>query len=136
MIAAIGVIIVLLLVLQLTGTPARVGVTPALLGVLLILLLFVSLTVEIKDQRLTCSFGPGLIRRSIALSDIRDVRAVRNPWVLGWGIRWMPGGYWLWNVSGLDAVELTLATGAKFRIGTDEPDALVQAIQRTRSAVI
>jgi len=35
----------------------------------------------------------------------------------------------LWNVTGLQAVELTLTHGKKFRIGTDEPDALVRAIQ-------
>jgi len=37
---------------------------------------------------------------------------------------------WLvWNISGLDAVELTYCDGKKFRIGTDEPEALLEALK-------
>ena len=46
----------------------------------------------------------------------------------GWGIRLIPNG-WLWNVSGLGAVELSLVNGQRFRIGTDEPEQLATAIQ-------
>jgi hypothetical protein len=41
----------------------------------------------------------------------------------------MPGQYWLWNVSGLNAIELTLKNSKRFRIGTDEPEKLVDAIK-------
>ena len=68
-----------------------------------------------------------LISREIRVSEILGVSAVRNPWTYGWGLRLIPGG-WLWNVSGLDAVELQLRNGTLFRIGTDEPDALHAAI--------
>ena len=54
---------------------------------------------------------------------------MRNPWYVGWGIRLGPG-YWLWNVSGLSAVELVLADDRRFRVGTDEPEALSRAIER------
>jgi|WetSurMetagenome_2_1015567.scaffolds.fasta_scaffold37906_1 hypothetical protein len=91
--------------------------------------LFSSLTVEIAGGSLTCRFGPGLIRKEILLSEITDARAVTNTFMTGWGIRWLPGHYVLWNVSGFRAVELTLTSGKRFRIGTDEPDTLVQAIQ-------
>ena len=46
----------------------------------------------------------------------------------------MPGQYWLWNVSGLQAVELVLNNGKRFRIGTDEPENLVNAIQINKSS--
>jgi hypothetical protein len=95
--------------------------------------LFPSLTVAIQGGALRCSFGVGLIRKEIKLSDIKDVYPVTNPWIVGWGIRWVPGQYWMWNVSGLQAVELTLKTGKRFRIGTDEPDALSRAIQVNKS---
>jgi len=36
---------------------------------------------------------------------------------------------WLWNISGLDGVELALVSGRRFRIGTDEPKQLAAAIQ-------
>ena len=35
----------------------------------------------------------------------------------------------LYNVAGMDAIELKLTNGRVFRIGTDEPDQLLQAIQ-------
>jgi len=43
------------------------------------------------------------------------------------------GRYWVYNVSGLEAVEVTLRSGKRFRIGTDEPEALLTALQRARS---
>lgn len=132
----LGIAIVLMMITYLTIEPARPIVAPTI-GLLLVLrFLFASLTVEINNANVVCYFGPGLIRRKIALTDIRKVEAVRNPWIVGWGIRWMPGQYWLWNVSGYDAVELTLTNGSKFRIGTDEPEALVRAIQVNKAAVM
>ena len=56
------------------------------------------------------------------------VTQVRNRWWWGFGIRWTPHG-WMWNISGLDAVELTYHNGKKFRIGTDEPEALLEALK-------
>jgi hypothetical protein len=41
----------------------------------------------------------------------------------------MPGQYWLWNVSGMGAVELQLKNGSRFRIGTDEPETLARAVE-------
>ena len=89
--------------------------------------LFSSLTVTVDSRSVTIRFGPGPIRKRIELADIRDAQPVRNPWWYGWGIHMTPDG-WVWNVSGLDAVELTLGGGRRFRIGTDEPQALAEAI--------
>ena len=90
-------------------------------------MLFPTLTVVVERDRVRCFFGVGLIRRELRVSDIVAVSVVRNPWSYGWGLRLIPGG-WLWNVSGLDAVELRLHDGKLFRIGTDEPNALHDAI--------
>ena len=100
--------------------------------VVAILGLFSSLTVEIKEGFLRCRLGPGIIRRRFLLTDIEEARSVRNPWYAGWGIRWRPDQYVLWNVSGRNAVELVLKGGKRFRIGTDEPDVFVQAIQKNK----
>jgi hypothetical protein len=35
----------------------------------------------------------------------------------------------LWNAAGLNAFELTFENGKKFRIGTDEPQPLLEAIR-------
>jgi hypothetical protein len=85
------------------------------------------LAVEVDAQAVRCRFGIGLISRTVPLDDIVGATKVRNKWYYGWGIRFVPGG-WMFNVSGLDAVELQLKNGRCFRIGTDEPDALATAI--------
>lgn len=92
-------------------------------------IVFSSLRVEVDGRYLTCRFGAGLIRKRFALRDIGGVEPVRNPWYYGWGIRWTPRG-WLFNVSGLDAVELSLTSGKHFRIGTDQPQELTAALRR------
>jgi len=90
--------------------------------------LFGSLTIEVGEGALSCRFGPGLIRKRWPLGNIREARVVRNPWYYGWGIHLYPGGV-LYNVSGFQAVEVLLKGGKRLRIGTDEPDAVVRAIE-------
>jgi hypothetical protein len=97
------------------------------------LALFYSLSIEIHDNALTCRMGIGLIQKRILLSEIQQARAVQNPWYAGWGIHWLPGQYWIWNVSGLRGVELTLKNGKRFRIGTNEPESLVHAIESNKA---
>lgn len=109
------------------------------LGILVTILaitlaLFGWLTVDINARRLLIQFGPGLIRRSIPLDTIRGFAAVINPWYYGWGIRLTPHGI-LYNVSGLKAVEVLLDDGRRVRVGTDEPEALVRALQ-TATAIV
>ena len=89
--------------------------------------LFGSLTVQIEDGELSHWFGPGFWKKSYQLVDIESATAVRNSWLFGWGIRLTPHG-WLYNVSGLDAVQIELRSGRKLRIGTDDPKGLVEAI--------
>lgn len=114
----------------------RAGWPPALLFALAILfvlgILFYSLTVEISGGVLECRFGPGLIRKRFALRDVLDARPVRNRWYYGWGIRWIPPRGWMFNISGFDAVELSLASGKYFRIGTDQPEELAAAIRKAK----
>ncbi len=92
---------------------------------------FSSLTVTLDGDKLEVRFGPGFIRLSFLLSDIAAQRVVTNPWYYGWGIKLIPGG-WLYNVSGLQAVELQMVDGRRYRIGTDDPDGLALAIEEAR----
>ena len=111
-------------------TPEVNWVAAAIAGVLvLVLLLFGSLTVEIAGGHVRIRFGIGLIRKRWPLDGIESCRPVRNTWLYGWGIRKIPGA-WLYNVSGLDAVELKLKSGKTVRIGTDEPQALSAALEK------
>jgi len=108
------------------GGEAVRGVVAAVLVVVGVL--FSSLRTEVERGRLRVAFGPGWPSREEPLRNVAEVRRVRNPWVYGWGIRLTPHG-WLWNVSGLDAVELTRRDGSRFRVGTDDPEGLLAALQ-------
>ncbi len=76
---------------------------------------------------LLASFGIGLIKKKVPLAQIIACEPIRIRWRYGWGIHLTPYG-WLYNVSGLDAVAITLRTGRKFALGTDDPHGLAAAI--------
>jgi len=109
---------------------ASLGLIPLIVIAVLVVVacLFSSLTVGVSPETISIRFGVGLIRKSFRIRDIRDARAVRNRWYYGWGVRYTPHG-WLYNVSGLDAVELELKDGRKYRVGTDEPGQLLAAVR-------
>ncbi|GAB6057872.1 hypothetical protein [Desulfonatronum parangueonense] len=94
---------------------------------------FSSLTVTVTSTMLQAHFTPGWPRKSESLANIAAVRAVRNPWYYGWGIRLTPQGA-LYNVSGLDAVEVRTKDGKAFRIGTDEPEKLQRVLENAVSS--
>jgi hypothetical protein len=100
----------------------------ALVVLIAIAILFSSLTVEVSDDELRWRFGPGFWTYRLPLGDIEQVAVVRNRWTNGFGIRMAPG-FRLYNVSGLDAVELRLKSNDIKRIGTDDPQGLANALQ-------
>ena len=104
------------------------------IGLVLLLsaLLFWKLTIKIDNQTLRASFGIGLIQKTISIADIAECEAIRIRWWWGWGIHFTPYG-WLYNVSGLDAIVVTLRDGRSLCLGTDQPDELVAAIRRVAS---
>jgi hypothetical protein len=115
----------------------RASDAPAVLWTVMVILAlclanFYALTVEVTTDTLTVALGPGLLRKQFRILDLDDARRVRIAWYNGWGIRLTQHG-WLWNVSGLDAVEMELANGSRFRIGTDDTEGLLAAIQTARA---
>ena len=100
------------------------------LGVLLFVgLFFNKLTVKVSDESIYLAFGIGIIHRKINLRTIKKVEVVQNQWWYGYGIRYTPHG-WLWNIQGLDAIELTYGNGKCFRIGTGDAENLLMVLQR------
>lgn len=89
------------------------------LGLIALAWLFSSLTVIVNGGELRWYFGPGAWKYRISLHEIAGVRIVRNSVLSGFGIRARPG-FRLYNVSGLDAVEVRLKSGAIRCIGTDD----------------
>lgn len=89
--------------------------------------IFSSLTVEVSSEELSWYFGPGFWRKSVQRGEISSATPVSNKWWWGWGIHLTPKG-WLYNVSGLEAVEITLRNGKTIRIGSDQAPALAHAL--------
>jgi len=90
---------------------------------------FSTLTVTVDEQFLKIRFGK-IFSKKFLLNEIATVKKVRNHWYCGWGIRFcFRPRMIIYNVYGLDAVEITMKNGKIYRIGTDEPDKLELAIR-------
>lgn len=111
------------------GVGGVIAVVVAVTLIAVIIAIASVMRVTVTDEDVTVAFGRGWPHKRIDREDILSHRPVRNSWILGWGIRWFPGGT-MWNVWGLDAIELELATGRRFRIGTDDVEGLTMALQR------
>ncbi|MBI2990398.1 MAG: hypothetical protein HYY51_04430 [Candidatus Magasanikbacteria bacterium] len=104
---------------------ANFAITAIMALILFILASFSTLTVRIDEQFLKIRFGWGIFRKKFPLTDIATIGKVKNHWYYGWGIRlWFWPKMWIFNVSGFDAIELTMKNGKIYRIGTDEPEKL------------
>lgn len=115
-------------------------VTTITIPVAILVTAFSALTVEVDEETVVLRYQWGWPRKTIKRSRVVSHRVVRNRWYHGLGLRWIPGGE-LWNVWGLDAVELAFGPDAsdnyiaepkrrrRFRIGTDDPDGLERALR-------
>ena len=106
------------------------GFQSILLLIAALQVVFYQLTTIVTESTLTVRYGIGLLAFRFPLSEITQITERTVPWYAGYGIRWV-GDAWLFNVSGRDAIEVTLASGRKFWVGTDDPDGLA-AILRLR----
>jgi hypothetical protein len=93
--------------------------------------LFYALTVVGTDETLQIRFGIGLIRKTFRLEDIRAIEPFRTSFWHGWGIHFSPDGT-VFNVSGYDAVRLTMADRKRYIIGTDDRDRLIRYVNANR----
>ncbi len=102
-------------------------------ALLLTVAAFYKLTIQMDDKILRASFGIGLFRKTISTDEIIACEPIRIRWWYGWGIHLTPYR-WLYNISGWDAVAITLRAGRRLCFGTDDPHGLVAAIRRFASA--
>ena len=109
------------------------AVTAIMALILFILASFATLTVSIDENCLRIKFGYGIFRKKFLLNEIISAKSVKNHWYYGWGIRiWFWPYMWIYNISGFDAVELTMKNGKIYRIGTDQSQKLEQAISQSK----
>jgi hypothetical protein len=120
---------VLAIILITSGSLISHHASPVIVSIILLvcLVLFYRLKITIEDETLSASFGPGIIRKTVRLAEIVGCDPIRTRWWYGWGFHLTPRG-WLYNVSGLDAVAITLRDGRKLVFGTDDPHGLTTAI--------
>ncbi|WP_394985062.1 helix-turn-helix transcriptional regulator [Cellvibrio sp.] len=111
---------------------AGIGV---LFGVLtLVAIAFSSMTIEVNESEISWYFGPGLFKKSLPLEEVGRCQKVKNPIWMGFGIHAYGTG-WIYNVSGLFGVEIELKGGSFIRLGTDQPNYLIQAIEDAKDNV-
>lgn len=96
---------------------------------------FSSMTITVDEEFIDVTFGEWLRVKHIPLRDIVAYQPARMNPLNGWGIHYIGGAGWLYNIYGLDAVELTMSNGDKLYIGTDEPEALRDGIAHARMPV-
>jgi len=87
---------------------------------------FSHLTIRDEGDCLAVRYGPlPLVRRRIPYAQIVAVETARSDWLDGWGVHWIPGRGWIYNLWGFDCVKLDLG-GKSIRLGTDDPEGLAQ----------
>lgn len=91
-------------------------------------IIFSSMTIEVNESELSWFFGPGVFKKQIPLEEIGSCKKVKNPLWMGFGIHAFGTG-WIYNVSGLLGVEIELKGGSFIRLGSDQPNYLIQAIE-------
>ena len=106
---------------------------PLLLGLavlfLLLALSFQHLRVFDAVDHLAVRFGPlPLLGTRIRYDEITSVERGRTSLLDGWGIHWVPGRGWTYNIRGWDCVVVQLGKKT-IRIGTDDVENLLAFLQ-------
>ncbi|HTU68884.1 MAG TPA: hypothetical protein VMF11_01070 [Candidatus Baltobacteraceae bacterium] len=111
-----------------TLAPAIAVVVP----IVAILAIFARLTIHVDGEAVSWYMGWGWPAGAIALRDIAGAELTSTNFLEGWGIHYTIWHGWLWNVGGFRAVEITKTDGRRVTLGTDDPQGLLQAIERFR----
>jgi hypothetical protein len=111
-----------------------VGLTCLGAAMLVVALCFATLTVRDEGHSLLVRYGPvPLFHKRIAYETITDAKSTRSAFIDGWGIHYIPGRGWTFNLWGWTCVRLTV-NGRTIRIGSDDAENLARFI-RSRIAV-
>jgi len=98
---------------------------------LLVGLMFRHLTIRDAGDALDIRFGPvPLVGKRVPYDAIEGFERTRSRLIDGWGIHWVPGRGWTWNIHGFDCLELDLSGGRRLRVGTDDPEGLARHLER------
>ena len=127
-----GVAAILLVSAWLSGNQPTLALILVLSGCLLALfaLSFRTLTVSDEGEQLAIRFGPlPLFRKSIAYADMTEVEPGRSSFIDGWGIHYVPGRGWTYNLWGFECAVVHLGNRI-IRIGSDDVENLVEFLNQ------
>ena len=112
------------------GDPAPAGVAAFVTVVCAVVgASFAHLTVRDEGGCLAVRFGPlPLFSRRIPYAGVTSVEAARSTLLDGWGIHWLPGRGWIYNLWGFDCVRMR-CDGKTLRIGTDDVEGLLSFLR-------
>ena len=109
-----------------------IAIHPFIVGAIVLFVigyLFRSMSIEISDTELTWYFGSGFPVKRVPLSEVASAEVMRTGFWNGWGVHYTPRG-WLYNVSGFGAVCVTLRSGKRFCLGSDEPEVVARELAK------
>ena len=90
---------------------------------------FAHLNVTDQKDFLSVRFGPiPLFGTTISYAEIESVEPAKSNVIDGWGVHWIPGRGWIYNLWGFRCVKITLKDKT-VRIGTDDVDGLLEFLQ-------
>jgi hypothetical protein len=118
---------------QLGDKPLPLTVTLLLIGVLILsLITFYKLTIRIDKEKITATFGFGIIKKTMLLSEIDkdSIEKVIMPWYVGIGIRITSKGT-LYNVkTGATILIKNKQQTKTFLVGTDDFEGIKTALDK------
>ena len=87
-----------------------------------------------SDNKIRLILSIGLFRKTIMINDVQNMTIVSTSW---WYVNTRPtSSSMLYKVGGSEAVEVQLSERKRVQIGTDEPEALLNAIQSVNMALV
>jgi hypothetical protein len=124
-------VVVLAMAWSLRGDPASFHSLLILAGIFfLVSLMFKHLTIRDEGEHLAVRYGPlPCFRRMIPYVEISSADPDRTSWLDGWGIHWVPGRGYTYNLWGFGCVRL-VTRGRVIRIGSDDVDNLLNFIRQ------
>lgn len=111
-----------------SGLSSFFWIVPVVLLIAALIFARMGVTVDNKEVRLALCFG--LFVKHIDLQRIVSCRIVQPKWYHGIGIHFVGNNAILYNVSFGKAVEITLISGSKIQIGSNDCEALAEAITK------
>ena len=88
---------------------------------------FRSLMVTVTPSEVELAYSLGWPSKRIERSRITSVEPLQIPWWNGGGMHLISRG-WIWNIWGIETVQLTFSDGSRLLIGTDDPEGLTSAL--------